>query len=275
MKLYGICLVKNEGDIIEQCLTHALQFCDRIFVIDNGSSDGTWEIVQSLAQKHDQIVPHSQILDRYREGIRTLVYNEYNQKLTDEDWWIRLDGDEFLYTDPRSVMADANKAKADFIKAWQAQFYYTDIDHQAWLAGKDNSQQSIFERRRYYQVDWREYRLFRNQPNVFWDENISQNWPHGLTTVHKQMIFNRHYQYRDPDQIKRRLAQRYGLPTFVHVTSTDWEKEIRSAKTLDCYQPDQPLKVNIPRFYAQRILTKIKFKLQKLPFLSKKPIPNS
>lgn len=273
MKLYGICLVKNEGDIIEQCLTHALKFCDRIFVIDNGSSDRTWETVQSLAQKHDQIVPEAQILEPFREGIRAIPYNKYNKELTAQDWWMRLDGDEFLYTDPRPIMADANNAKADFIKAWQAQFYYTDIDHQTWLAGKDNPQQSIFERRRYYRVDWREYRLFRNQPNVFWDETISKNWPTGLTQVHQQLIFNRHYQYRDPEQIKKRLAQRYALPDFDHITSTNWEKEIRSANTLEYYQPDQPLKVNIPWFYAQRTLIEIKFKLQKLPFLSKKPTP--
>ncbi len=59
--LNGICLVKNEEDIIAQSLQHAAGFCDRIFVIDNGSTDATWPIVQSLHRENDAIIPFRQV----------------------------------------------------------------------------------------------------------------------------------------------------------------------------------------------------------------------
>ena len=50
MKIHGLCVVKNEADIIEQTLRSAATWCDWIYVLDNGSSDGTWEKVQRLAR---------------------------------------------------------------------------------------------------------------------------------------------------------------------------------------------------------------------------------
>ena len=265
MKLYGICIVKNEADVIAQSLTHALKFCDQIFVIDNGSSDGTWETVKSLAQQFSGIVPFAQILEPFRDSMRSLVYNRHHHQLSDRDWWLRLDADEFLDTDPRPILVEANLANADFIQAWQAQFYYTDVDHQAWLAGKEDRNQPIVERRRYYRIDWREYRLFRNQPDQVWDETTAPQWPNGLTKIYNCRILNRHYQYRDPEQITKRLKQRYGHAQFQHVTSTNWETEIRAAKDLHYYQSGQPLHVNLLNFYAKRVSMKILEKLQQVP----------
>ena len=267
MKLYAICVAKNEDDIIAQCLIHALSFCDRLFIIDNGSSDQTWETVNHLAKEHPQIVPFLQTFEPFRDSIRSLVYNQYYQELSDQDWWLRLDADEFLVEDPRPALQQANQEKADFIQAWQAQFYYTDLDYKNWQAGKENSSQSITERRRYYAVDWREYRFFRNQPDQVWEETTAPQWPNGLKKIASQRVINRHYQYRDPEQIEKRLKQRYGHVQFQHITTTDWKTEIRSAQSLDYYQPGQPLKVRKFRFYLQRIFGKLLEKLKKIPLL--------
>ena len=55
MKIYAISLIKNEADIIEKNLIEASKWCDKIFVYDNGSTDGTWEIVKSLSS--NKIIP--------------------------------------------------------------------------------------------------------------------------------------------------------------------------------------------------------------------------
>ena len=47
-KLGLITKVKNEADIIEYFLRYHAQFFDSILVIDNGSIDGTYEIINSL-----------------------------------------------------------------------------------------------------------------------------------------------------------------------------------------------------------------------------------
>lgn len=48
MKIFAIMLVKNEADIVKSVILDAKKWADRIFILDNGSTDGTWEIIQSL-----------------------------------------------------------------------------------------------------------------------------------------------------------------------------------------------------------------------------------
>lgn len=243
MKLYAICLVKNEDDVIAQTLTHACQYCDKIFVIDNGSTDRTWDIVQELAKSQPVIVAYAQKIQPYDEGLRWLVYDAHHRELTDQDWWLILDGDELLAEDPRPVIEQAMHERADVIKAWQIQFYYTEKDYEAWTNGQDDSNLSIFMRRRYYQIDWQEPRLFRNQtkrntifrqsklltPTTDWGASVLQL----KGKVCRRRILNRHYQYRDPDQIKKRLQLRYGNAAFAaQVKSRDWKSVLRASSGL-------------------------------------------
>lgn len=43
MKIFSICCVRGENDIVGETLKAALDWSDQIFVFDNGSTDGTWE----------------------------------------------------------------------------------------------------------------------------------------------------------------------------------------------------------------------------------------
>jgi glycosyltransferase involved in cell wall biosynthesis len=52
MKIHGLSLVKNESDILQETIYAALDWCDYIYVPDNGSTDGTWELVKELAKQH-------------------------------------------------------------------------------------------------------------------------------------------------------------------------------------------------------------------------------
>ena len=48
-KIYSLLLVKNESDIIRESLLAAVKWSDKVIVMDNGSTDGTWEIVKEIA----------------------------------------------------------------------------------------------------------------------------------------------------------------------------------------------------------------------------------
>lgn len=247
MKLYAICLVKNEDDVIAQTLTHACQYCDKIFVIDNGSTDRTWDIVQELAKSRPAIVAFARKLQPYDEGLRWLVYDAHHRELTDEDWWFILDGDELLAEDPRPVIEQAMKERADVIKAWQIQFYFTEKDYERWRAGRDDPSRPIMERRRYYCIDCQEPRLFRNQTerNAIFRQSklLTPTTPLGTSVLRskgkvcRRRILNRHYQYRDPVQIEKRLQLRYGNPSFAaQVKSRDWKSVLRASRGLHYYE---------------------------------------
>lgn len=267
MKLYAICLVKNEDDIIGQTLTYATHHCDKIFVIDNGSTDHTWEIVQELAEEYPQIVPFVQTLDRFDDGLRWLAYEAHHHELTDTDWWMILDSDEFLAEDPRPVIQQAMKEQAEVIMTWQIQFYYTEKDLEAWEAGRDSRDLPIFTRRRYYRIDWSEPRFFRNQASGTWETSFlsrqlpmppwlrkttssskltRENLPTRRGKISRRRILNRHYQYRDPLQIEKRLKLRYGHPSFAaQADSIDWRTKMRSSKRLSFYQDGKPWRFSI------------------------------
>lgn len=241
MNLYAICLVKNEDDIIAQTLTHAVRLCDRVFVLDNGSTDATWDIVRELSRTQDRIIPFAQTSRPYGDGLRALVYNEIHGELSDDDWWMILDSDEFMAEDPKPLIELARRDGADVIRSWQIQFYFTEKDLEEWQAGRDDRGRSIFERRRHYLINWQEPRLFRNQSRPSWEATINSNVPNGLKRVWRRRILNRHYQFRDPEQIERRLRLRFGNASFrAHVTSVDWRSSVRDSRKLSYYHDGDP-----------------------------------
>jgi hypothetical protein len=239
-KIYGICLVKDEDDIIGQSLTFARQFCEKIYVIDNCSNDQTWDIVQSLAREYRQIVPWSRVNEPFDDGLRALVYNQVHSELTDDEWWFIVDSDEFLAEDPRPLIQQASRENADIIRSWQIHFYFTDVDYQEWLYGKDTRERPIHLRRRYYLINWQETRLFRNLSKRPWNAKVNRFYPDALRKDCRRRILNRHYQFRDPEQIQKRLSVRFGQSAFKHVTSADWRSVIVPSKRLNYHKDGEP-----------------------------------
>ena len=253
MKIYAICLVKNEDDVIGQSLTFAAQYCDKVIVIDNGSTDRTWEVVKDIAAAHPRVVPFLQTWERFHDGLRWLAYDAFRGELADDDWWLVLGADEFLAEDPRPIVRAALAEPADIVMAWQIQFYFTERDYDDWSAGRDDREQPIFSRRRHYRIDWQEPRLFRHRvgdaPNtaaIGRNLGLPRSWggsgtPIRVGKMSRRRIFNRHYQYRDPPQIQKRLETRYGHPAFAsQVDSPDWRSKLRGSKQLHRYREGEP-----------------------------------
>src|SRR5438270_838012 len=106
MGIYAISLVKNEADIIAQNLIAASHWAEAIFVLDNGSSDGTWEMVQALANRNSAIVPFRQDAQPFRDSMRSDVLRVFSSRARSGDWWCILDADEFYVdVDPRHFLA--------------------------------------------------------------------------------------------------------------------------------------------------------------------------
>jgi len=242
MKIFGNVLVKNEADMIVETLEHAAKWIDRMFVFDNGSTDGTWERVLELAKREPRVVPFKSAAVPFRDSLRGDTFNAYRHELTDDDWWCKLDSDELYIDNPREFLA-AVPRRHHVVWGVNFQFYFTDRDAARWEADPQAypPHTRAEEALRYYRCDYSETRFFRHRRRLEWKVGSA---PRHLGVVHPRRIRYKHYQYRSPEQINLRLRTRQqamadGCGTFQgYNEEKDWREKIVPAAT--CLSADAP-----------------------------------
>lgn len=254
MKIFGNCLVKNEGDMIVETLAHATRWCDRIFVFDNGSTDGTWEKVLALAQREPRVVPFKSAAVPYRDSLRRETFEAFRHECADGDWWCKLDADELYHDDPRAFLA-AVPRRHHVVWGVNFQFYFTNLDAARWEADPraypphTPAEQAL----RYYRCDYAEVRFFRYRPRLVWEHGST---PRHLGVVHPRRIRFKHYQYRSPEQINLRLHTRQkamaeGCGTFQgYCDERDWREKVVPAASCHAVDSPNPLRIeedHLPR----------------------------
>lgn len=231
MKIFALCVVKNEGDIIEECLRTASQWADRIFVFDGQSTDGTWEKV--VAMQNDKIVPWRQDGKPFQESLRAEPFNDRRSEASEGDWWCRLDADEFYIDNPREFLAQVPR-RHHVVWGVPIEYYITreDLDQVNFNA----PMAEILPALRYYKAENSEQRFFRHRPGLVWRETDA--WPIHLGIPTPKRIRYRHYKYRSPQQIQNRIEaklrqQQEGFPVRDHCTARQWEEQLAHACELD------------------------------------------
>lgn len=93
--IVGTVLVRNEDVFVERAVRNIVDFCDRILISDNHSTDGTWPILQRLAEEF----PHIELarLDHPRDS-HALIQPFANTRT----WVFGVDGDEIY--DPAGLV---------------------------------------------------------------------------------------------------------------------------------------------------------------------------
>ena len=221
MKLYAICLVKNEPDIIEHSLNSALEWAEKIIVFDTGSTDETWELVNHM--RSPKIIPYKQEIAPYSDGLRADIFNGFKHEMEPGDWWVVQDADEVYEEDPR-LFLKKNKGFFHYVSGRKIDFCFdlAAIDRLSFAdAFKDNLH--LFDR---HSPDaWSEPRLIRHRKNLEWTrEGI---WPRKMGVDCLQQIKIRHYPLRSPQQIRQRWLTRKDVPKKEHTAhweAADWRE---------------------------------------------------
>jgi glycosyltransferase involved in cell wall biosynthesis len=108
-EIVGFMLVRNEDLFVEQALTNVLDFCDRIIVLDNGSQDGTADILARLGTAHSKIeVRQAPDLARSHDPLEPMAGRDV--------WVLGVDGDE-LY-DARGLRSVREKIMQGVYRDW-------------------------------------------------------------------------------------------------------------------------------------------------------------
>lgn len=232
-RIHCICLVKNEADIIEQCLIDASKWADRIYVYDGVSTDGTWEKVLKLAEEHEEIIAWKSENKVFSEGLRAEVFNAFKNDARPSDWWCQLNADEFFIDDPREFLSK-QPSYPTVIWGTFAQYYITKTD-------LNNTTQNIqivdpLNKLTYYEIiPTAEPRFFRHREGLFWD--IKNAWPKHLGINDSRRIRLKHYPYRNTEQLKVRVQTRHsnikrGFEGWSHLKDKDWSELLVDPKGL-------------------------------------------
>lgn len=225
MAIHAICLIKNEADIIAQTLAAASEWADRIYVLDNGSEDGTWELVNEAARTNSTVVPYRQDPSAFCDSIRDWVFAHYRDLARRGDWWCKLDADEFYVEDPRKFLAGVpHHYNAVWLSAYN--FLFTEKDHASYLADPgsyDGSRPWGEVLHHYVPAGYSEARFIRHWWGL--DHLPPRNWG----PIYPEPIRIRQYMYRSPEQITRRILTRQPSierGEFAHERREQWRPDI-------------------------------------------------
>jgi len=230
MKIHGMCLVKNEADILSSSLRQSATWCDHIYVFDTGSKDGSWQVINELAGELPQIIPFRAERRNFDDALRSEIFKAFKESASAGDWWCRLDADE-IYVDPPRAFLSAVPALHHVVWAISINHYFTKSD----LERANYSPVSAETLPRYYSANWSEPRFFRHRAGLIWEGNA---WPKHLGVVTPKRIRLNHYQYRSPAQIQLRLDTRReaaasGWAHFGHSENENWEEKITPEGSLE------------------------------------------
>jgi glycosyltransferase involved in cell wall biosynthesis len=206
MKVHCVCVVRDEADIVGFALDSALAWAHTIYVLDNGSSDGTWELLNRYSERNPQVIVVGRDGSVFRDAMRGEVVNQIDHDAQEGDWWCRLDADELYVGDPRDVL---RRTPDEFGLVYKAsiEYFFTDRDLAEYEEDPDRYvREWTPDRIRYYAAWWSEIRFVRHFPGVTWDGA----WPQGVKNLKgsPDRVLVRHFQYRNPPQIERRLLTR-------------------------------------------------------------------
>jgi hypothetical protein len=234
MKIYALCLVKNEDDVIRQSLLAASKWADKVFVYDNGSTDKTWDIVNELAKTNESIVAWRQDTKHYKNNLFGDIFNGVRDLANDGDWFCyQFPADEFYYDDPREFLSKVPKGY-HVVKSQSIDYHLTFEDVEEF--DFSNDQEFDREKVKYYDpLTYTEKRFFKYRKGMEWP--AGNGHPKHIGIIYPKKIRVQHYQHRSPRQIQLRLDTRRqlvedGYKFFKHAAQADWKEKLHHRSDL-------------------------------------------
>lgn len=244
MKIIGMLSTYDDEDVIEEVINHLLSQEIELVVLDNGSSDDTYEICKKFLGKGLLLLsqfktPTLQLHPR----LRML----YDMALTQKpDWVIRSDSDEFLESGIENLTLKKAISQADaegynLIQFEQFDFQLTDNDNE--------SAKSIKEKLTYYSSEgYMAYRSWKYFPGIR-PEDAGGHYPifpEGLVyKIYPRKFVNRHYRFQSKEQAIKKINDRIARTNGTVELNIGWHRHYREF-----------LKNEFPRIVDHKILSK-------------------
>ncbi|MBA5599881.1 glycosyltransferase family 2 protein [Pectobacterium aroidearum] len=236
MKIFAICIVRDEVDVLEKTIISALKWADKVIIADHNSCDGTWELIDEELRHFEGVEVYGKIYEKFNDGLRSKIYNKYRHLAELGDWWCRLDSDEFYIDNPKEFLSKVGE-KYNVIRGAKFQYYFTEKDFENYTKyPKNYLNGNSVDNLKYYVCNESETRFVRHLNQDWKEGNLWPNsvWPHLIYPEHIRL---KHFQYRYPEQIQHRIDLRTAIrkesDLFNHEVRGDWNKRISNSGKID------------------------------------------
>ena len=205
MKIICMLAVLNDSDFVEEVIEHCLSQGLELVILDDGSTDGTYEICKKYSNRDD--VELLRIKHDDWKLIRTFKILYDMALLKSPDWVIRPDADEILESGMNDMTLKDAIIKVDSegfntIQFDWFEFFLTDND--------DESKSRVKDRMKYY--SWQHDFLYRAwkvtpgiTPELGWG-HIPVFPEHQKYKVYPQKFVARHYRFRSIKQANQKIT---------------------------------------------------------------------
>lgn len=236
MKVYAICIVKNEVDILRRTIESAAVWADKIIIADHESNDGTWELINNELSKLPFVEVYGQLKGIFNDDLRGEIYRKYEYLAEKGDWWCRLDSDEIYIDNPKDFLSTIPEKYA-VARCAKFQYYFTDKDLDIYNSDPEKYHfGNSIDNLKYYVCNESETRFFRHKGLGWNSGNIWPNttWPNLIYNKHIRL---KHFQYRYPAQIQMRIDIRSNVrqnsEVFSHEVRSDWKNRISNKNKIN------------------------------------------
>jgi hypothetical protein len=228
-------LVRDEEDILPETIPHLLRWIDGLYVLDLGSTDTTWQIIEEFARKDRRVVPFKSQPIIYHDSLRCILFEKYRDRFRDGDWICKVDADEFYQVPPPQFVRE--RVQRGETAIWLQWYYFrlTSKEVEDYESGRvslvEDRARPIADRRRFYKIpEYAEPRMFRYRSSMRWPATAS--FPYNAGFVARERIPIRHYPHRDPMQMQQRYRLRSLMmqvdpnATGPHWKLADWRQDV-------------------------------------------------
>jgi len=247
MKIVGIFWNKNEADLLPFTLERAAKAVDSLFIADDGSTDKSWDIIQSFASSHKDKVEHIQQRPNKNDPAqRQVLLDEIRRRYKPEDTWVQIIESDIcvLDTDVKEIIK--TKAVADIGVSWHMINAVRKMGEWEGIDTYPNWSMPVTELMPW--GHWVEVMLysFRPLPGLIYNPGVWRPWPSGFSRYTSAPLKTSRKELDSP------LLSHYGFrgPTHFHLKYKNMGKFHRRYKNWNLENPKTVLET-VPYFNGQ------------------------